>query len=55
VHYAHKLPTALAGYGRGLTKRYRDILTHPDCYIRVCAPCHRNMNPEDKHVPRKAA
>jgi hypothetical protein len=55
TQYAHKEPTTVAGYGRGMTRRCIDILRNPTKYIRVCGPCHRNMNTEDKHVPLTAA
>lgn len=50
LQFAHLKPTTLKGEGRGLDRRYRDILRHPDCYARLCANCHRHWSPEDKHV-----
>jgi hypothetical protein len=55
TQYAHKEPTALTGYGRGLKERYLDILRNQHKYLRVCGPCHRKLNEEDKHVPLTAA
>jgi len=41
VEFAHIKETPLRGRGRGLDRRYRDILKHPDCYVPMCHGCHR--------------
>lgn len=40
LEFAHKKPTRLRGRGRGLQKRFRDILRNPDCYELLCKKCH---------------
>ena len=40
VEFAHIKETPLRGRARGLDRRYRDILKHPDCYLPLCRPCH---------------
>ncbi len=38
---AHVKTTGLNGQGRGLDRRYRDVLAHPECYRPMCRRCHR--------------
>jgi hypothetical protein len=40
IEFAHIKPTGLRGRGRGLDRRYRDILANPDCYLPLCHDCH---------------
>lgn len=41
MHAAHVVPTGLNGAGRGLDRRYRDIIKNPDKYRLMCEDCHR--------------
>ena len=41
---AHLTATGLKGEGRGMERRYYDIRTNPDCYARLCIPCHRRYD-----------
>lgn len=43
LEFAHAKPTGLRGMGRGSGERYRDILAHPDCYVRACKTCHPDV------------
>jgi len=44
LHYAHVAPTSVNGKGRGLKRRYLDILKHPECYRRLCSLCHGSLD-----------
>lgn len=44
IEAAHVVPTGLKGEGRGLDRRYRDVLKHPDCYRPMCKRCHRTFD-----------
>lgn len=41
VDAAHVKPTALRGPGRGLEKRYKDVVKHQDHYRPMCKKHHR--------------
>lgn len=41
IQAAHVLPTKLKGAGRGLDRRYRDVIANPDSYRPMCKRCHR--------------
>jgi hypothetical protein len=41
VQAAHVRATKLRGCGRGLDRRYRDVLKHPGHYRPMCAKHHR--------------
>lgn len=40
IEYAHIKPTTVRGVGRGLARRYRDILINHTSYIPMCHSCH---------------
>jgi len=40
LEFAHVKPTKLSGQGRGMDRRFRDVLSHPDCYVIACKSCH---------------
>lgn len=40
LQFAHRVPTALEGRGRGSRQRYMDVVLHSECYLRLCASCH---------------
>lgn len=40
LEFAHVRPTGLHGRGRGLQRRFFDILRHPDAYTLLCKKCH---------------
>lgn len=37
---AHRFPTGLCSAGRGMDRRYRDVIANPECYAPVCGPEH---------------
>lgn len=41
LELAHLCETELKGRGRGLERRYLDVLKNPQCYARLCRKCHR--------------
>lgn len=41
---AHLTATGLKGSGRGVERRYYDIRRNPDCFARLCVPCHREYD-----------
>lgn len=47
VEFAHVKPTGLDGPGRGMERRYRDVLKNPDCYRVLCKECHRKADREN--------
>lgn len=49
LHAAHVAPTKLKGSGRGLDRRYRDVIANPASYAPMCQPCHRTF---DRFVSR---
>jgi hypothetical protein len=40
LEFAHTDDTPVNGAGRGMDRRYRDVLKHPDCYVLMCHDCH---------------
>lgn len=45
VQAAHVRPTGLSGRnGRGLDRRWLDVLRYPDAYRPMCAACHRTFD-----------
>lgn len=40
-HMAHVCPTKVKGEGRGMARRYRDVLKNPACYAPMCPDCHK--------------
>jgi len=40
IELAHLKPTGLNGPSRGLTKRYLDVIKHPESYQPMCKDCH---------------
>jgi len=40
LEFAHTKPTGLSGQGRGLQRRFYDVLNNPDCYALLCKRCH---------------
>lgn len=40
LEFAHIVPTAVSGHGRGNIHRYRDVLRNPTKYRRLCHDCH---------------
>jgi len=44
IHFAHVKPTKLTGIGRGLNKRFYDIINNFDCYDTLCKLCHRELD-----------
>lgn len=47
THAHHIRPTGLMGRGRGNWQRLRDIEQHRDCYVLLCARCHRKLHQKD--------
>ena len=43
VNYAHQFPTGLMGPGRGMERRYLDILRHTWAYVPLCYYHHREQ------------
>ena len=43
---AHVRATDVVGRGRGLERRYFDVLRNPDAYVVACLPCHGYL---DRH------
>lgn len=43
---AHVAVTSLsrAGAGRGMKRRYKDVVQNPDAYRAMCAGCHRTFD-----------
>jgi hypothetical protein len=41
LEFAHIKPTKLNGEGRGLRKRFYDIVNHPDSYCLMCNKDHK--------------
>lgn len=41
---AHVKPTGVRGRGRGFGQRLRDVLKNPECFVRMCVPCHRGFD-----------
>lgn len=44
AHAAHVEPTGLNGAGRGMDRRFRDVIKNPEKYRRMCASCHRKFD-----------
>lgn len=44
IHLAHVGRTELKGPGRGMHKRYRDVIRNPDKYRPMCKECHRTFD-----------
>lgn len=40
IQAAHVIETNIKGSGRGLDRRYRDVIKHPDSYRPMCRECH---------------
>jgi len=40
LEFAHTKPTGLNGEGRGMERRYLDVLKNPDKYRLLCKPHH---------------
>lgn len=57
LHAAHVKPTGLNGHGRGMERRFLDVLKHPDAYRPMCKACHQTFDAlaklvkEDEVVP----
>lgn len=41
VEAAHVIPTGIKGEGRGLDRRYRDVVNNPSAYRPMCRSHHR--------------
>lgn len=44
IQAAHVLATGLKSAGRGMDRRYQDVLKHPDKYRPMCKNCHRTFD-----------
>ena len=44
LEWAHKLPTYLAGKGRGSWNRLKDIQTYPFSYFLLCKDHHKEFD-----------
>lgn len=57
LHAAHIKSTGLNGKSRGLDRRFRDVIKHPDCYKPMCKQCHQvfdrlvNLSKPDDAIP----
>lgn len=47
-HFAHRhnFPSDLSGFGRGQSRRVKDIINHPLSYILLCNVAHENYDRE---------
>ena len=41
---AHVTPTKIKGAGRGMERRYIDVIRNPGKYRPMCAGCHRTFD-----------
>ena len=41
LHASHVMVTKINGMGRGLDRRYRDVIANPEAYRPMCRECHR--------------
>lgn len=44
LQMAHTKPTGLNGHGRGLSRRYLDVLKNIDSYRLLCRGCHKDFD-----------
>ena len=44
LQFAHVRETGLSGMGRGMRKRYEDIIRNRDSYVLMCVTCHREFD-----------
>lgn len=54
LEFCHIKPTTITpnGRGRGMWSRMNDIVKHPDCYIPLCANCHKTLDGKNRSTER---